>query len=216
MKKLIVLAVVALVFGIVSGAYASATDWLIYLKAADQNGANALNTGAIFGTKTGALDGSDTNDASNGPGTGAAQVAFGCFDLGNGSAGNGYYKDIRQPGTTNLVWNCKLWLMASCNATAIKFTGWNPSGTYDLLPLPDGTPMRVSIPALGLSYVFDGTTNGTSTAPQFTWTIDQAQNYKGIENALDVILAPVPEPGSILALASGLVGLVGFGIRRRK
>lgn len=29
-------------------------------------------------------------------------------------------------------------------------------------------------------------------------------------------LDAVPEPGSILALASGLVGLIGFGIRRRK
>lgn len=211
MKKLIVLAVVALVFGIVSGAYASATDWLIYLKATDQVGANPINTGVISGLKTGALDGYDAaNDAQNSAGSGA-MVVLGSFDLGVGS-GYGYYKDLRSPTSTNLTWNLKLFLQANCNASGIKLTGWNPSGTYDLV----APQMKVSIPALGLSYVFDGTTNGTSSAPQFTWTIENAQNYKGIENALNVILAPVPEPGSIVALASGLVGLVGFGIRRRK
>lgn len=209
MKKLIVLAVVALVFGIVSGAYA-APDWYIQFKVTDGAGGNALATSYRMGVRTGALDGVDTLDVANPAGTGAA-VVFASWDLGEGPALMGYGSDYR-PAGGNLTWNLKIFLQPSSNASQIKISGWNPSGTYDLV----APPMIFEIPALGKSFVFDGMANGTSTAPQFSWTIDGAQNYKGVANALDAKLRVVPEPGSILALASGLVGLVGFGIRRRK
>ncbi len=38
----------------------------------------------------------------------------------------------------------------------------------------------------------------------------------GRETAAVYTLTQVPEPGSIVALCSGLIGLAGFGIRRRK
>lgn len=214
MKKLIVLAVVALVFGIVSGAYASETDWLIYFKATDEFGSNGITSNFIYGVRSIAQDGVDGQDAANTAGTGSA-VVLACFDLGPGAANNGYYKDIRltQPQT----WNLKLWVQAGFNKSQIKLSGWNPSGSYDLLP----PGYKLTAPAYGLSFVFDGNSNGTSTAPQFTWTFN-ASLHRGVENAVLLTLAPVeeqppiPEPGSIVALASGLVGLVGFGIRRRK
>jgi len=210
MKKLIVLAIVALVFGMVSGAYAD-PQWYIQFKVTDQSGGNALATSYRMGVRTGASDGIDTLDVVNPAGTGAA-VVFASWDLGEGSALMGYGSDYRPVGTQNLVWNLKIFLQPSCTATQIKISAFNPTGTYDLV----APPMEFKIPSLGLSYVFDGTLNGTSTSPLFDWTINDAGNYKGKDNALNAILAPVPEPGSILALASGLVGLVGFGIRRRK
>jgi len=210
MKKLIVLAVVAMVFGMVSGAYASATDWLIYLKATDMAGGQYLNSSLIVGTKTGAKDiggGTDTNDSPNTAGTGSA-VAIGAFDLGPGAALNGWFKDLRAPETAQLSWAIKAWVQAAYSGTQFKVIGWNPAGSYDIV---DGSQMTVSLG--GNSYTFDGTENGTSAAPLFTWTFD-ADGARGLDNAIEGTIAPIPEPGSILALATGLIGLVG--IRRRK
>ncbi|MCE5322013.1 PEP-CTERM sorting domain-containing protein [bacterium] len=213
MKKLIVLGIVlTMVMGLAAMVSASETDWLVYLKATNAAGSKGLNSSAIYGTRTGALDGVDSNDANNVAGTGDL-ACIGCFDLGVGSAMNGYYKDLRAPLTTNATWHIKIWKQDGFVGDQIKLIGWNPTGTYDVVK-----PVTLSIDSGSAicngesvtSYTFTGAENGSSTAPLFTWYFDvsEGQTY-------DLTLA-VPEPGSMVAMLSGLVGLVGFGIRRRK
>jgi len=63
-----------------------------------------------------------------------------------------------------------------------------------------------------------GTANSTSAANAYfqqSFTLGAADNA-GAAYKYFVLEATVPEPGSMVALFSGLIGLVGFGIRRRK
>ncbi|MCE5313554.1 MAG: PEP-CTERM sorting domain-containing protein [Armatimonadota bacterium] len=55
----------------------------------------------------------------------------------------------------------------------------------------------------------------SATSAQATPVISKVLTYTGDPIAL-TFAQVVPEPGSMVAMLSGLVGLVGFGIRRRK
>jgi len=229
MKKLIVIAIVGMmVMGLSLAANAGSADgvWAVYMQGADQSGANYLAVNSIFGSS-----GTVESDTNAGAGVSAAQVALTSFDSGVGTASNGMTKIMRPVGTANNVYNLKLWGLDQCAATGFKLTAWNPTGTYDLaagsqahlkvISVPAGvtltdnsTGTSVTVPdPTGYSFTFASSANGTQAAPQLNWMFNFSSMPK---SGAPIVLQLVPEPGSMLAMLSGLVGLVGYGIRRRK
>jgi len=242
MKKLIVIAIVGMmVMGLGLAAHADTNgQWQIYFKCLDQSNGNGLASTIIYGCVTNAKDityssAKDSDDTSNGAGTGSAQVGMGCADNAFETGLNfGYCIDLRPPTTPNNAYNINVFELSACTATAYNITGWNPTGTYDLaapehlkvISAPAGVTLTDNINHVTytnaqlnnsqspVQFTFLSTANGTSAAPQLNWTFNNVS--QSISWANPIKLELVPEPGSILAMLSGLVGLVGFGIRRRK
>lgn len=206
MKKLIVLGIIAtMVMGMAVAASAAVdATWAVTLKAFNVGGQSGSQ--CVANTKLGAIDAYTTA---------ASEDAVGNV----------------QPGTLGLIYsaiwpNCVKDTRAPLNAGEVKVWTFNTS-------LADGTegPIRVD---MWVASVIDPSTDGdpdllvqvfkgseliwtapigvqsTSKAPMYT--------YNGMAGDSLTLVAStiVPEPGSMVALFSGLVGLVGFGIRRRK
>lgn len=204
MRKWLLLALVlALGFGTLGGASAGPDDeWYVYLRARTSAG-DTGQTG-VFGTKPGASDGPDANDATVPVG---GEVFITSVDLG----AQHYYRDIRSPLDWNevKVWNLKLWLSPTSAATQIQLAGWSV-GLNGLLPVRLEAPQSVL-------YQFDAAVPGSSASPAFQWVFD-GTTRRGLENAIDLRLVAgpaVPEPGNLVAMLCGLVSLGGL-VRQRK
>jgi hypothetical protein len=98
-----------------------------------------------------------------------------------------------------------------------------PGGTWYLYKLFDPVQGGWATEPQLLGQVPIQSTVGTLAAPWFKTTL---ASYKTstpyvagngyILSFRDSVIPPIPEPGSMVAMLSGIVGLVGFGIRRRK
>jgi hypothetical protein len=218
MKKLIVIGIVAvMVVGFAMAASAAIEQtWYISMKAV-----NSVATGngtLTCGTKAGASDSYTTvgsEDSAQPGGNGArGEITDEIQPLTTLVA-----KDVRAPlgAEATKTWNIHAWLVGADGATktagVVTITAWLAGADLD------GT-VAVSVQGLGADWAAPlnttTATRGTVSAPLMTWTA----NYDGINDVQFQVNAStvttIPEPGSILALASGLVGLIGFGIRRRK
>jgi len=228
MKKLIGILVVVL---LVSGS-AFAADWTIALKAGNATAGNAGSTN-FYGAK----DAATTDGFDSGTDFGYGTIA--------GTTGNvAYYHATPYGGDANSIykwdyhaklditkgteWNpLYVWASAGYTPTILTLRYYTQLGTtpgitdtqkiyLEIISDPTGTyqpGFQVEIPR-GVSIA------SASAVIAFTWTGEAVNMLKngGLSNPAKckLVVAPnIPEPSSLLALASGLAGLAGFAWRRR-
>jgi len=208
MKKLIVLGIVA-VMGLATMASAAPViddGWVVQMRA-ELSGKSLAN--ATFGTKLGAGDGYVTpEDAAYT--SGMAPYAYVASVVGGVEAKIDYRAPLTEINTDSApkVWN--LVINASGPGT-VTLKAWMLSSAA--ADIADGCDNKVALVQNGVKlFEWDASTpSGTSVAPNFTGDFE----FTGTPIELQLV-SVVPEPGSMLAMLSGLVGLVGYGIRRRK
>lgn len=227
MKKLIVIGIVmVMVMGLAGVASAAfVPDSIIKMGLTFTAGTMSQGTLTV-GTNTGASDGYVVGQDLGYPSaiSGAGEII--CYDLvGQGSVPDGRFNtDLRAPIITPSA--CKAWhLRAYVNGGAARTavlrawmtsTGKKDSVDYDVkLYVGTWTAEQCLSGAAGTAlWLAPINASGTSTTPQYTLSGITMAEYE--ERLYTVTICTVPEPGSMVALFSGLVGLVGFGIRRRK
>lgn len=217
MKKLIVLGIIAtMVMGLAVAASAQIdATWAVQLRA--YNGAATPNaTGTLtVGTRVGASDGWSTagaEDSAYPAYTGVPGVILSTLL----PADQRVNKDQRAPLGENetKVWDLVMFCVGGAPQT-MRLDGWLPATAT----LQEGGNLRVWLQDSQGNVLWEVpyNTSGAQGTPTFSKTFA----YDGTPINLQLVastVAPVevPEPGSMLAMFSGLVGLVGFGIRRRK
>jgi hypothetical protein len=103
---------------------------------------------------------------------------------------------------------------------SMDFYAWNGTGWTSLAHNTDmgGTGVAASLGSMTQGFFLGSCSAGTTTLSNFQldWVrvAGGVSNYQGV--FLDKTAVPTPEPGSLLALASGMIGMAGFAIRRRR
>lgn len=202
--------------------------WIVYLKASDAVGNYYLSSACQYGTLTGATDtpvevNNDGTNSANIAGNPSVAAVMGCFDLGAG-VGNGYFKDLRAPMAATDVkeWHIRLWVQSNWSGGDVYLTGYNPAGTYGLngklkpIALTVANDPTGTYAAGSVLRTWNGTSHGSSTAPEFTAVFHNTNAIRGDNGGayVDLVLGTaVPEPVTALSMLS-LLG--GFSILRRR
>lgn len=191
-------------------------QWYVVIKAEQSVGL----TGRVFcGTKLGAIDGwsassGDTLQANYDQIAGA-RITTDVLDNLPDMTASLVASDTRAPialGETK-IWNLRAWLVGNDGVSKtpgnVTLNVWVPSAVYVL-----DDSVRVSLCEQGKElFVVPPHELGAVAAPLYTWsTYYDGQN----DVALQLVATGVPEPSSIFTILSGLVGIGGFNIRKRK
>lgn len=231
MKKLVAITVIAgLLMGLASVAMAGTeTNWMVLMRASDPEYTfAALQCGV--GTNSTKTDGRDVGDNKYTANTGnQAQAAVHRTDWGEDPAL--YVMDIRAPITDEQkIWDIRVWAARNYTRSQIRFAWWSISTYTPILVTPDWEYKIVVVDdptgtfAAGTTWNFTPGATGTSTDPvgYVDFNVNSAikmADADAVDNGIKLrfIAGPaVPEPSSMVALASGLFGLAGVAIRRRK
>jgi hypothetical protein len=226
MKKLIVIGiVVAMVMGLSAVAFANADNWIVDIHVGkDASGADGTSY-SKFGIKTSGA----SQFSSYGPVYDPSSPEIEYYDSAHAWAGKGvdprYYQVVAlkgagwDPSVAEVDYN---FYVAGAANQAVTLYAWNPTGASSDWDATKFTSLTLwTVDGNGVKsdpYAFDYTANGGNNGTAMTGTF--ASRIFNIDPAGDpqrfVLIATTPEPGSMAALFTGLVGLVGFGIRRRR
>jgi hypothetical protein len=226
MKKLLVIGMVMVMVVAMSVAASAAVDNTIKMGITFANGTISQGT-LTLGTDAGKSDGYVVGEDLGFSGAVSTAGEIICTDLGpQGAITDGRWKtDLRAPVTGGCTAFSLKAYFNNGNAGTATLKAWmmTGAGTPSVddpaykVRIYEGTWTAASIlagdAAGSLLWTAPMTLTGTSTTPQYT--LSNIGMTAG-QNRFYTMSIAVPEPGSMVALFSGLIGLVGFGIRRRK
>jgi len=218
MKKLIVIGIVmVMVMGLAVAASAFTADSVIKMGLTFANG--TLSQGQLtVGTLVGAVDGIDANDSLYpSPSGGAGEIDS---TLNEARYQYDYHAPVITPSTCT-AFNLKAYINGGAAGTCtlkawMTSTGKIDSADYHVKLYAGTWTAQDCLSGAAGTALWQAPigTSGTSSSPQFTQS-GIAMDAQAVR-FYTVTICTIPEPSSMVALFNGLVGLVGFGIRRRK
>jgi hypothetical protein len=152
----------------------------------------------------------------------AAEVKLATPGSPDSSAKNNLWKKNYYSPTEATKWYVEVWAGDGFVGETFDFRIWMGAVVTTAGVLPRPLSVKIAYDPVGTR---DGevlgtvgtATGGTQAAPTKKWTLAAAKSSTPMASGVGYILEmSVPEPGSIVAMLSGLVGLVGFGIRRKR